>query len=236
MIEVVRLRTIYKMTILGIVRDVGHTYLNLNPFGKRGSNRSIQHIGDFNAWWRCVKSDRPPAAGGKRKKPSKHGFYDFLVKFLNDRGRTKWTRTNSPEIVFKKIESDEMNGHQSGELEDKWIKHHAATTLNVVPGGNKGGKKRKYGHGTTFGCVAYHKTRKVFIASWTPEHGKLKQIPGSRSTNINYTYQCLIKKYNEVKDQECFKDCKPKTLKQYMEHLGSKYGIVFDCNFNLTVL
>jgi len=228
MIEVVRWRTIYGMTILGIVRDVGETYRVLNYEKGLRNYRAHGHIGHFNNWWRWVKADRPPAAEGK-KNPGKLGYYDFLVDFLTKRGRTKWTRKNSPEIVFKTIESGEMNGHQSGELEDKWIKHHKATTLNVVPGGNKSGKKRKYGGiAKTFGHVGYHIKTKVFKAQWSPEGGKQKYIPGSSSTNIKYTYKCLIQKYTEVKDQECYNGCEPKSLENYMEHLGSKYGLTMN--------
>ena len=236
MLEVTRHRIIYGIIIDGIVRDVGHTHMNLNPCGEGVKTRSGVHIYDFNTWWRWDRAGRPEQKG-RDKTIAKHGYYDFMVAHLTAKQLDKWTRKNCPEIVFKEIESGDWTGHQSGEHEDKWIKYHKATTLNVHPGGNKSGRKRKYtGNHDIFGNVAWCKTKKVFIAQWTPEgNGKPKYIKGSSSTNIKFTYQCLINKYNKVKDQECYEDCKPKSLEEYIEHLCSKYGFWFDCNYDLIV-
>jgi len=216
MYEVRRKRIVYKVLIKKTVRDVGHTYQPLNPHGKRGPNRSSNHISHFNEWWRWVRAGRPK----QKKIPAKLGYYDFLAAHLNAKGLDTWTRKNCPEIVFKKIESGDWTGHESGAREDFFIQKHEATTLNVIPGG-AGKKRKRLGGNKHFGSVSWDKHAKRFYARWIDEHGDRHS---KSSKNIKTTHDLVLAKWNEVKAvQEPLGVLPPKSLDHYKNYLENKY-------------
>ena len=227
MYEVRRQRTVYAILIDDIVRNIGHTYLPLNPSRIRENTRSGAHIGQFNWWW---NSERAQPADRKDTAPKKHGYYDVLVDHLTAKGLRKWTRKNSPEIVFKELEKENRTGHESGEREEHFRQAHIATTKNVNPGGWTGGKgiKRAIRGDRWFGSVTYQKHRKRFTAEWSDEDGVRHFLKGSKSRNIEHTYNCLLAKWKEIKYNDYYKGrLPPKSLELYKTHFFELYGIIF---------